>query len=108
MIAAEQLALMPPGSYVVNVGRGGVIDESALVAGLRNGRLAGVGLDVTEVEPLPRESPLWNEPNVLLTPHGAGFSTELRKKKIKWFADNLARYINGEPVLGRVDFRRGF
>lgn len=108
LIGAEQLELMRRGSFVVNVGRGGVIDEEALVAALRSGRIAGAGLDVTEVEPLPAESPLWTEPNVLLTPHSAGFSTKLRAKKIGWFANNLARYIKGETVRGRVDFKRGF
>jgi D-2-hydroxyacid dehydrogenase (NADP+) len=108
MVSAAQLELMPRGSFIVNVGRGGVIDESALVAALRSGRLAGIGLDVTEVEPLPAHSPLWNEPNVLLTPHSAGFSRNLREKKIRWFADNLKRYIAGEALQGRVDPSRGF
>ena len=82
---------MPRGSYIVNVGRGGVIDESALLGAVRSGRLAGVGLDVAEVEPLASDSPLWDEPNIVITPHCAGFSQTLREKKIRWFADNLAR-----------------
>ncbi len=108
MISAGLLELMPRGSYLVNVGRGGLIDEAALVAALRSGRLAGVGLDVMETEPLPADSPLWDEPGVLLTPHTAGFSTNLREKKIRWFADNLRRYVAGEPLHGQVDPRRGF
>jgi D-2-hydroxyacid dehydrogenase (NADP+) len=108
MIGAEQLALLPPGSFVVNVGRGGVIDEVALVEALRRGRLAGAGLDVTEVEPLPAGSPLWSEPNVVLTPHCAGFSRNLRQKKIRWFADNLSRYIKGETLQGLLKPERGF
>ncbi|MBM3861840.1 MAG: D-2-hydroxyacid dehydrogenase [Verrucomicrobia bacterium] len=108
MISAEQLALMPRGSFIVNVGRGGVIDEGALVAAVRSGHLGGVGLDVTEVEPLPADSPLWNEPNILLTAHSAGFTKNLREKKTRWFADNLARYIRGEPLQGLVDPARGY
>jgi phosphoglycerate dehydrogenase-like enzyme len=108
MISAEQLGLMPRGSYIVNIGRGGVIDEGALVQAVRSGQLAGVGLDVTETEPLPADSPLWNEPNILLTPHIAGFTTQLREKKVRWFADNLARYIRGETLKGLVDPSRGY
>lgn len=108
MISAEQLRLMPRGSFVVNVGRGGVIVEDALLEAVRSGRLSGVGLDVTEVEPLPQTSPLWDEPNVLLTAHGAGFSTQLREKKTRWFADNLRRYVRGETLQGLVDPGRGF
>jgi phosphoglycerate dehydrogenase-like enzyme len=108
MISAEQLALMARGSFIVNVGRGGVIDEGALVAAVRSGHLGGVGLDVTEVEPLPTDSPLWNEPNILLTAHSAGFTKNLREKKTRWFADNLARYLKGEPLQGLVDPARGY
>ena len=75
---------------------------------LRNGQLAGVGLDVTEAEPLPADSPLWHEPRVLLTPHTAGFTQNLRAKKNKWFADNLARYAKGETLQGLVSPSRGF
>jgi len=108
MISAEQLQLMPCGSFIVNIGRGGVIDEGALVEAVRSGQLAGVGLDVTEVEPLPSDSPLWNEPNILLTPHSAGFTKKLREKKTRWFTDNLRRYIKGEPLQGLVDPARGY
>ena len=108
MISSEQLKLLPRGAFIVNIGRGGVIEEDALVEALRTGHLAGVGLDVTELEPLPADSPLWEEPRVLLTPHTAGFTHSLRAKKNKWFADNLARYVSGEPLHGLVDPSRGF
>jgi phosphoglycerate dehydrogenase-like enzyme len=108
MLSREQLESMTPGSYLINVGRGGVIDEDALVQALRSGHLAGAALDVTEVEPLPAHSPLWHEPKLLLTPHSARFSRDLREKKIRWFADNLSRYIKGESLQGRVDPRRMF
>jgi phosphoglycerate dehydrogenase-like enzyme len=108
MISAQQLDLMPRGSFIVNIGRGGVIDEGALVAAVRSGHLAGVGLDVTEVEPLPAASPLWNEPNILLTAHSAGFTKNLREKKTRWFAENLVRYLKGEPLQGLVDPARGY
>lgn len=103
MISAKHLELMPRGSFIVNVGRGGVIDEGALIAAVRSGRLAGAGLDVTEIEPLPAHSPLWSEPNILLTAHSAGFTKNLREKKTRCFAENLARYIKSEPLLGLVD-----
>lgn len=69
---AERLALLPPTAYLVNVGRGPTVDEAALADALREGRLAGAGLDVTEVEPLSPDSPLWDLPGVIITPHGAG------------------------------------
>jgi D-2-hydroxyacid dehydrogenase (NADP+) len=106
LLSAAQFALMPRGSFLVNVGRGEVVDEKALLTALQSGRLGGAALDVTEVEPLPPESPLWQEPKILLTPHSAGFSRDLREKKIKWFADNLVRYLRGETLQGRVDLRQ--
>ena len=71
-LSAERMTALPDHAYVVNVGRGNSVDESALVAALSEGRLAGAGLDVTAVEPLPADSPLWTAPNLLITPHGAG------------------------------------
>lgn len=108
MISKAQLDMMPRGSYLVNISRGGVIDETALVEAVRSGRIAGAGIDVTDVEPCPPDSPLWGEPGVLLTPHSAGFSRGLKEKKIRWFVGNLKRYVRGEPLQGLVDPRRGF
>ncbi len=108
LIGTEQLAQMRPGSYLVNISRGDLIDPDALLESLRGGHLAGAGLDVTEPEPLPADSPLWSEPNLLLTPHSAGYSQNVHTRKIRWFADNLRRYLAGEPLLAVVDKRRGW
>ena len=74
MIGARELALLAPGSLVINIGRGGLVDEDALVAALHSGHIAGAALDVTEIEPLPLDSPLLDAPNVILTPHVAWVS----------------------------------
>jgi len=108
MISADQLNMMPRGSFIVNIARGGVIDEDALVEAVRSGQIAGAGIDVTDVEPCPADSPLWDEPGILLTPHSAGFSKDLKEKKIGWFIGNLKRYVAGEPLQGLVDTSQGF
>jgi D-3-phosphoglycerate dehydrogenase len=99
---------MPGGSYLINVSRGRVIDEEALVAALRSGRLAGVGLDVTYTEPCPPDSPLWTEPNVILTSHSAGQSQHVRRRAVELFIDNLRRYVKGEPLVNVVDKGKGY
>ncbi len=108
MLSHDQFALMPDGSYLVNVSRGDVVDEKALVAAIRSGTLAGAGIDVTDPEPCPQDSPLWTEPNVILTPHSAGWSHRLGERKIGWFARNLRRCVEGRPLLGVVDKERGW
>jgi phosphoglycerate dehydrogenase-like enzyme len=101
LIDAATIARMRPECVVVNVGRGGVLDEPALVAALREGRLAGAALDVFQVEPLPPDSPLWTLPNVLVSPHGAALSARENERITALFADNLRRFLAGEP-LGNV------
>ena len=95
----ERLALLPPTAHVVNVGRGSTVDEAALVAALREGRLAGAALDVTEVEPLPADSPLWEAPRLILTPHLAGGRPLAAGPFI---AENLRRFRAGEPLANQV------
>lgn len=99
VIDAERLAQLPPHAYIVNVGRGSVLDEDALLAALQSGRLGGAALDVTEVEPLPADSPLWSEPSLILTPHCAGGrpvgSSEL-------VAANLEALRSGGALRNRV------
>jgi len=102
MIGAEELALMPKGAHVVNVGRGQVVDEPALAAALASGRLGGAALDVFAVEPLPAESPLWDLPNVIITPHSAGSTPLATERAAEIFADNLGRYVRGEPLRNEV------
>jgi phosphoglycerate dehydrogenase-like enzyme len=108
LLSHEQFNRMPDGSYFVNVSRGRVVDEEALVAALRSGKLAAAGLDVTYTEPCPPESPLWTEPNVILTSHSAGMSQNIRARALSLFLDNLHRYVKGEPLLNLVDKQKGY
>jgi phosphoglycerate dehydrogenase-like enzyme len=102
MLDARRFALLPRGAWFVNVGRGGLVDEAALVAALQSGHLGGAGLDVFEVEPLPPESPLWSMPNVIVTPHSSGESPGNLDRAAAIFLDNLARYGRGEPLRNEV------
>src|SRR5262249_60735283 len=95
---AEPAGVSPP-AYLVNVARGEIVDEAALIAALREGRLAGAGLDVNEVEPLPVDSPLWDMPNVLLSPHVAGGGSTGYFMHRELFEQNLARLQAGEPLI---------
>jgi len=99
MIGAAELAAMKPSAYLVNVARGEIVDEAALIAALRAGRLAGAGLDVNEVEPLPSDSPLWDMPNVILSPHVAGGGSTGYVMHKKLFTENLERLRAGAPLI---------
>lgn len=96
------------GAYVIVVSRGGIVDEAALIAALRDERVAGAGLDVLEKEPLPAESPLWEMPNVIITPHLAGSSDQKERRCVEILVDNLIRYGKGEPLANVVDKRLGY
>lgn len=98
IIGAAELALLPHGAHVVNVGRGELLDEEALVAALRSGHLGGAALDVFVVEPLPADSPLWDLPNVIVTPHSAGTTELSAQRAADVFADNLRRFTAGSPL----------
>lgn len=106
LVGTEQLGLMKRGGFVVNVGRGAVLDEAALVQAIRQGQLSGAALDVQETEPLPPESPLWDLPGVTVSPHVSGPSRRSGMADI--FAENLRRFRHGEPLLGVVDRDRGY
>jgi phosphoglycerate dehydrogenase-like enzyme len=108
MVDAEVLAALPAHAVVVNVGRGAVIDEPALIAALQTGRLAGAALDVTTVEPLPSESPLWGMPNVLLTPHTSALSPRENERIVTLFLDNLSRLAEGRELRNRVTSARRY
>jgi phosphoglycerate dehydrogenase-like enzyme len=109
MLGAAQLAQMKAGAYLVNISRGGIIDEAALAAAVRSGRLAGAALDVYAEEPLPPSSELWDLPNVLLTPHIAGATQSEGHYLYEIFTENLGRYLRGEfPLRNQVDKQRGF
>ena len=107
-IGPAELRVLKPTAYLVNISRGAVIDEQALVQALRDGSIAGAGLDVFEQEPLPSESPLWDLENVLISPHVAGFTPHYNERATALFAQNLHRYLTGEPLLNKVDKARGY
>jgi len=98
LIDAHAFALLPPGRHLVNVSRGGVVVEDALLNALRSGHLAGAFLDVFTMEPLPAESPFWDLPNVIVYPHSAAASDGLPERVAAIFAENLARWSRGEPL----------
>ncbi len=102
MIGAEQLALMRPTTRLVNVGRGALVDEAALIDALAGGRLAGAALDVFAVEPLPADSPLWTMPNVIITPHNSGATALAHHRAGLIFIDNLGRWARGEELRNVV------
>ena len=108
LIDQQVLAAMPPGSRLINVARGQVVDEAALAAALDSGHLAGAGLDVTYVEPLPEESPLWSLPQVIITPHVGAQAASRVDDSTRLACENLQRYQSGELLLNRVDKRLGF
>jgi phosphoglycerate dehydrogenase-like enzyme len=108
LVDRTALAALKPGAVVVNVGRAAILDTDALVDALRSGHLAGAALDVFPEEPLPSSHPLWTAPNLILTPHTAGFRSGHWDDVIDVFADNLTRYRQGEPLRFEVDPRLGY
>jgi phosphoglycerate dehydrogenase-like enzyme len=108
MLGENQLAAMKPGAFLVDVSRGGVVDHDALATALRKGQLAGAGLDVFPEEPLPADSPLWAQPNVIISPHVAGLSPHYMDRAFQLFKENLRRYLAGEELLNRIDLDRGY
>jgi phosphoglycerate dehydrogenase-like enzyme len=99
MIGAEQLALLPAGAVLINIGRGQLIDEPAVIAALQSGHLAGAALDVFSEEPLPQSSPLWEMPNVLVSPHSGSTSDRENDRLTDLFCENLRRFLADEPLL---------
>jgi phosphoglycerate dehydrogenase-like enzyme len=108
MLGAEQFAAMKKGAYFINVSRGKLVKTEALVAALKSGQLAGVGLDVTDPEPLPPDHPLWQEDNAIITSHIAGRS-QLGYARVQGvFVENVARFAGGRPLLNVVDKTKGY
>jgi phosphoglycerate dehydrogenase-like enzyme len=97
LIGEAELGAMKPTAVLVNVARGGLVDEAALVRALTEGRLRGAVLDVTEEEPLPSQSPLWTTPNLIVTPHVSGHATESWRSAVGFFCRNLQLYLDGTP-----------
>lgn len=108
LIGRRQLAQLRPGALLVNVGRGPVVDEQALLAALRTGRLSGAALDVFATEPLPADSPLWSEPGVVITPHCADTSPETDRRCLDLLLDNIERHRSGRPLRNVVQPGRGY
>ena len=108
VIGEPELRAMKPSAYLVNIARGGLIDEAALVRALREGWIGGAGLDVFAEEPLPPDSPLWELDNALISPHVAGFSPHYDERAVALFAGNLSRYLAGLPLQNQVDKKKGY
>jgi phosphoglycerate dehydrogenase-like enzyme len=103
LIDRATIEALPPGCIFVNVGRGGVVDEPALIEALRDRRIAGAVLDVFATEPLPPDSPLWTLDNVLVTPHAVALSARENERIVELFVANLRRYLDGEPLVNVVE-----
>ncbi len=108
LIGAEELEAMQPGAFLIDFSRGGIVDQTALMDALANKKLAGAALDVFPEEPLPASNPLWRLPNVILTPHIGGISARYMDRAAELFAENLRRYVEGEPLYNRFDVERGY
>jgi D-2-hydroxyacid dehydrogenase (NADP+) len=108
LIGEAQIARMKPGARLINVGRGSLLDEAALLRALETGALGGAALDVTPVEPLPRDSPLWKAPNLFITPHTSAVSDRLWHRETALLMDLLERWFNGREMFNQVDFARGY
>jgi len=108
MIGKVELTAMKPTAYLINVGRGGTVLETALVSALEEGTIAGVGLDVFEQEPLPEDSPLWEMDNVIITCHYSGLTPDYHQRALGIFLDNSHRYRTGRPLLNVVNKEIGY
>jgi phosphoglycerate dehydrogenase-like enzyme len=108
IINAERLRRMKPDAYLINVGRGPLVDEAALLQALRERRIAGAALDVFNEEPLPSDSPFWLLDNLLITPHTAAVTERLWERHYRLIAENLKRFLAGGPLLNEVNTKRGY
>ncbi len=108
IIGREALAAMKPDAWLINIARGALVDEEALIEALREGRIGGACLDVFAEEPLPEDSPLWDMLNVIITPHNSWSSPHIDEREIELFLENLRRYVAGEPLRNVVDKKAGY
>ena len=108
LMGAAQIARMKRGARLINVARGSLLDEAALLSALESGALGGAALDVAETEPLPPESPLWKAPNLFITPHTSAVSDRLWHRQTSLFMELLERWFDGREMFNRVDFARGY
>ena len=108
LVDRRALEFLKEGAYVIMISRGNIVDEQPLIDALQSGRVAGAGLDVFAEEPLSKDSPLWDMPNVVLSPHSSGVTPEIFEGRRQIFKENLRRYLAGEPFLYVCDKRAGF
>lgn len=108
MIGAAEIAAMKPTAYLIQIARGGVVDQNALISALQERRIAGAVLDVFQEEPLPSNSPLWKLNNIMISPHIAGISLHYDERAVQLFTENLRRYLNGTALLNRLDVEKGY
>jgi len=108
LMGATEIAKMKRGARLINVGRGSLLDEAALLRALESGALGGAAIDVAKLEPLPAESPLWKAPNLLITPHTSGVSDRLWDRQAGVLLELLERWFDGRELFNRVDFARGY
>lgn len=108
LMNAERLSQMKSDAWLINVGRGALIDEPALIEALQNKSIGGAALDVFDVEPLPSDSPLWGLENVIITPHVAGMTDKIWERQFDFFSENCRRFRAGKPLLGVVDKQKGY
>jgi phosphoglycerate dehydrogenase-like enzyme len=108
LIGAREFAAMKPGAVIINVGRGAVIDEPAMIQALTEKRILGAGLDVFTTEPLPAGHPFFQLENVLLSPHSADHTPDWLERAMQFFLTQFERFAKGEPLLNVVDKKRGY
>jgi glyoxylate/hydroxypyruvate reductase A len=108
LLSREALALLPPRAVLINIARGAVVDQGAMVEALQAGRLRGAALDVFEVEPLPADNPLWAMPNVIISPHSASTAETENRKIVDLFIANIGRFLAGEPLLNLLDVEKQY
>ena len=108
LIDRRRLGLMKPTAHVIVISRGGIVDEQALIEALRSGGLAGAGMDVFEQEPLPQNSPLWDDERVIISPHTAHVTPVMPSRHREVFKENLRRFLADKPFLYVCDKRAGY
>lgn len=108
MIGADEIALMPPGSFLIVISRGGIVEETALVEALHSGHLGGAGIDAHVEEPLPQDSPLWDAPGAIITPHNAATTAGTVERGRAILLDNVSRWVRGEALRNVVDRAAGY
>src|SRR5713226_537069 len=108
LMGAKEIARMKRGARLINVGRGSLLDEAALLRALESGALGGAAIDVAKLEPLPAESPLWKAPNLMITPHTSAVSDRLWDRQTEILIELLERWFEGRELFNRVDFARGY